>query len=94
MPARRAALPADRPVIEQAQADRQKWPPQPEPRPRPVLPRPSLPPQFPGRISAPRLMALPGEIAACPSAGLDLTPFARCALLQMWKSRPDRAGLI
>ena len=33
-----------------------------------------------------------GEITAYPSAGLDLTPFARRTLLQMWEIRPDRAA--
>jgi hypothetical protein len=30
-----------------------------------------------------------GEITAFPSAGLDLTPFARRTLLQMWEIHPD-----
>ena len=30
-----------------------------------------------------------GEVTAFPSAGLDLTPFARRTLLQMWELRPD-----
>jgi len=30
-----------------------------------------------------------GEITAYPSAGLDITPFSRRTLLQMWELAPD-----